>query len=151
MPNWIYALTLHEPFASLIAVEEKIIETRSWKPQIELPIRLAIHAGKSRESLRLAPPSMLETLKRYGREPVFGAVVCVVDVVDIEPTHRLRPVLDGKELSYGNYTPGRWGWWVEVVEIYPEPIPARGIQGLWKWHAYRRGEPVEGRHHAVHS
>jgi hypothetical protein len=33
----------------------------------------------------------------------------------------------------GDYAPGRFGWKLEVVEIYSPPIPAKGSQGLWDW------------------
>ena len=42
------ALTLHQPYASLIAYGIKTIETRSWKPPDDLiGERFAIHAGKT--------------------------------------------------------------------------------------------------------
>ena len=40
------ALTLHQPWATLVAVGEKRIETRSWSTDYRGP--LAIHAGKAR-------------------------------------------------------------------------------------------------------
>lgn len=38
------ALTLHQPWASLIAAGVKTIETRSWSTRYRGP--LAVHAGK---------------------------------------------------------------------------------------------------------
>lgn len=42
------ALTLHQPWASLIAVGAKKIETRDWRPPVTIRpgTRFAIHAGK---------------------------------------------------------------------------------------------------------
>lgn len=36
-------------------------------------------------------------------------------------------------LAFGDYTPGRWAWKIEDVELLPEPVPARGALGLWAW------------------
>ena len=44
------AITLHQPFASLIANGTKTIETRSWAPPKALiGQRIAIHAGEESE------------------------------------------------------------------------------------------------------
>ena len=43
------ALTLHQPWASLIALGPKTVETRSWSaPAWVIGARIAIHAGKHR-------------------------------------------------------------------------------------------------------
>ena len=43
------------------------------------------------------------------------------------------------ELALGDYTPGRYAWKLANVKKLPEPIPAKGRQGLWNW------EPPEGK------
>ena len=35
----------------------------------------------------------------------------------------------------GDYTPGRYAWKLANVQKLPEPIPAKGRQGLWNWEA----------------
>lgn len=44
---------------------------------------------------------------------------------------------DAKDLTdqipFGDFTPGRFGWVLEDIELLPEPIPARGFQRLWEW------------------
>jgi len=40
---------------------------------------------------------------------------------------------DEPELSFGNYASGRFAWILENIQKLPEPIPARGAQGLWEW------------------
>jgi hypothetical protein len=37
------------------------------------------------------------------------------------------------ERPYGDFASGRYAWLLEDVELLPEPIPARGRQGLWWW------------------
>ena len=41
-----------------------------------------------------------------------------------------RDVTDQR--PYGDFTPGRYAWLLADVEALPEPIPARGRQGLWR-------------------
>jgi hypothetical protein len=42
-------------------------------------------------------------------------------------------VLEGPELSFGDYEPGRYGWLLADVLPLTEPVPARGALGLWDW------------------
>ncbi|MBU2701121.1 hypothetical protein Ga0466249_002232 [Sporomusaceae bacterium BoRhaA] len=90
------AITILQPWASLIACGEKKIETRSWATKYRGPI--AIHAGKSwttdrRELTYRDPfhsalwPKMTKEeimLNGYGRTQLLpvGAVIAVADLVD---------------------------------------------------------------------
>lgn len=95
------ALTLHQPWASLVACGAKSIETRSWSTSYRGP--LAIHAGKSTEAYRPdcedssgRPYVMhLVDLSRALRSQGFdssamhgplGAVVATCRLVDVVPT-----------------------------------------------------------------
>ena len=83
------ALTLHQPWASLIAHDVKKIETRSWAPPRQMiGQRIAIHAGKRvvRGSLSWGTRKAIADL--YGPEwwdpaiPV-GSVVCTAVLADV--------------------------------------------------------------------
>lgn len=65
------ALTIHQPYAELIASGAKVIENRTWPTHHRG--HLAIHAGKSRDWL--APMS---DPNRF----VYGAVVAIARLVD---------------------------------------------------------------------
>jgi len=41
--------------------------------------------------------------------------------------------LSERERAFGDFTPGRYGWFCEEPRELPEPIPARGYPGLWTW------------------
>lgn len=43
--------------------------------------------------------------------------------------------LDVDQLPFGDYAPGRFALLFDDIVKLPEPIPARGHQGLWRWNA----------------
>lgn len=83
------ALTLHQPWAALIAQGTKTIETRSWHTNYRG--RLAIHAGKTKVSADecgMEPWRPLMATEQRGvlREKLsLGAVVAVARLVDVLP------------------------------------------------------------------
>ena len=38
-----------------------------------------------------------------------------------------------KEIALGDWTPGRYAWELANVKILPEPIQAKGKQGIWNF------------------
>lgn len=131
------ALSLTQPWASLVAHGFKHIETRSWRT----PYRgvIAIHAAKvfptwaqevcQKEWFEFA---LTEMGVYHPREELpRGAVIATAVLV------ACRPIVQGPddpmERAFGDYTPGRWAWFFEDVQMLPEPIPARGALGLWEW------------------
>lgn len=141
------ALTIWQPWASLIAWGEKEYETRSWPT----PYRglLAVHAGKHCETKELLALNSFyrQVFERHGFDqnqevPLpSGAVLCVVRLVDCCPTENLTVKaftgsgfrISQKEEMFGDYSSGRFAWKLEVVEVFNPPIPAIGRQGLWEW------------------
>lgn len=152
------ALTLTQPWASLVALREKRIETRSW--QTGYRGRIAIHAGKGpatygwqylQHLCRNVEPfrSVLAPLIQDGhvaeRLPL-GAIVATAELVACEPIFRdgLGPLRDAQgphlpqpisdqERAFGDYSPGRFAWLLGEIKPLEQPIPARGAQGLWRW------------------
>lgn len=128
------AITLWQPWATLVAIGAKQIETRAWATSHRGP--LAIHAAKHSPawalSLAVTPP-FFQALADVSY-PVMpcGYIVatCWLDSV-FRITATNAP--GEPERSFGDYTPGRWAWWLERVYRLPEPIPAKGSQGLWEW------------------
>ncbi len=133
------ALTLHQPWASLIAAGLKQYETRSWSTSYRGP--LAIHAGQQNGELDLAA---VLTDKERARLPGVlpsGAVVCLCRLVDVVKSEMIAADPEfsvSRESHLGNFAPGRHGWKLEVVKVFDPPIPARGEQGLWEW-----GMPID--------
>lgn len=125
------ALTLWQPWASLVAVGAKRIETRSWQTSYRGP--LAIHAAKFLPPMipgRLVMKAMFALDLQLLRLP-RGCVVATCDLVGAE---RIDVNTDyGSNLALGDFTPGRYAWHLSNVRQLAVPIPARGKQGLWNW------------------
>lgn len=130
------ALTLWQPWAWLIAAGAKHYETRSWATNYRG--LLAIHAAKrftnaevaAFNDFRLRFPAELHSY----REPMaLGAMLCIVKLTAIYHTEDVLPNLASSEKAFGNYAPGRAAWKLELIEVFPDPIPAKGAQGLWNW------------------
>lgn len=126
------ALSLWQPWASAIALGLKRIETRHWSTSHRG--LLAIHAAKRwTAEERWAAKNfacMFGCAALRGDLPL-GAIVAVAKLVDVRSTDSLRPTLSDDEEELGNYAPGRFGWMLSDVIALPEPIPAKGMQGLF--------------------
>lgn len=130
------ALTIWQPWASLIAWGEKQYETRPFATQHRGP--LAIHAGLDDSALDVVDVNSFyrAAFKRHG-DPAFtrlsfGKVICVVDLVSVVPVTHLC-ALTQQETTFGDYSPTRFAWRLENLRVLVEPIPVRGKQGLWEW------------------
>ncbi len=131
------ALTLWQPWASLIAWGEKQYETRGYG--ISHRGTLAIHAGlmsDTKELLRLNS-FYREAFDRAGFKMDLdidlpsGCILCVVDLTAVVFTDGLQ--VSQREENFGDYSTGRYAWKLENLRVLVKPIPARGYQGLWNW------------------
>lgn len=130
------ALTLMQPWATLMAVGAKRIETRSWPTAIRGEV--AIHASKTfpRDAIDLIfTEPYRSVLGEAGLRGVsqlpLGAIVAVGDFIDCVPTANLVVGLDDLEFDFGNYEPGRYGFVFRGIRILAHPVPAKGALGFW--------------------
>jgi len=136
----IKAISLWQPWATLMALKEKRFETRSWMTPHRGP--LAIHATqrfpKEAQALCLQEP-FKSVLERHGytspMELPRGAILAVGSLVRIDSTYAIRQAkfIGPNELAFGDYADGRYAWQVVDVEKLAAPIAVRGRQGLWNW------------------
>lgn len=116
------AITIHQPWASLIAHGIKDVENRTWTTRYRGP--LIIHAGRSLDSIKSLD---LATRFRFGaisddpKDWPRGGVVARCKLVDI--------VRDSPS-SWA--APGSYHWLLADVEPV-EFRPCRGFQGLWEY------------------
>lgn len=129
------ALTLTQPWATLVVLGEKRWETRSWRTRYRGPI--AVHAAKTfpRSAKRLAErdPYYVTILGKY---PItwlpLGAIIGTVELVEIERVEAVVDVVIGlKEKAFGDYSAGRWAWQLANPVVFEEPVRWRGALGLW--------------------
>jgi hypothetical protein len=126
------ALSLWQPYATLILLGAKQYETRHWKTDYRGP--LAIHAAKrwTREELDTIAKPAFSTALGDAKLPL-GAVLGIVNLVDVVPVEKLIGKLSRQERDFGNYELGRYAWKLEVVEVFAEPISTKGAQGIFTW------------------
>lgn len=135
------AITILEPWASLIACGAKRIETRSWPTKYRGPI--AIHAGKRiiQESAFLIPiystlmAADLDPNKASSLSP--GKVIAIAELEDciemtIERIVAWKDIYGRNEIAFGHFKPGRYAWILSNVRRI-EPIQAKGLQRIWNW------------------
>ena len=145
------AITILEPWASLIAYGHKQIETRSWSTKYRGQI--AIHAGQETKrafySLPIINALGISCVSEHWLNIRLGSVIAIADLLDclkvrgtasliIGNDKSVAAILEnnmrvmGNELAFGDYTHGRYAWILANVRRI-EPVPAKGRQRLWEW------------------
>lgn len=137
------ALTLTQPWASLVALREKEWETRSWPlPKNGLTCEVAIHAAKNYRKREFASITaempFYAALRPDGNycypELLCGKVLCIVRIVACERAEDVRGKLSWKELQFGDYSYGRFAFRLQFVRAI-QPVDAVGHLGIWDWKA----------------
>lgn len=133
------ALTLWQPWAQLMAWNWKTIESRSWSTKY--PKRIAIHSAKTWNNIQ--KEFLAEIWTSIPTHPhgilnlenmVFGNILAIVELVNVAPTYKgFEKNLAPLEAKLGDYRPGRYAWYTNLIYELPLPILAAGKQGLWKW------------------
>lgn len=145
-------ISLWQPWASLMALGHKTIETRSWSTGYRGP--LAIHAAK--RLMIPDDPEFFDALRRLGitihdiNKLPLGAIVGACNLSACVPSDNFQTLLNvaAKGLSpeararaiesierqkiFGDYSPGRFLWLVSNIKKLETPIPCRGRQGLFE-------------------
>src|SRR5262245_49067606 len=109
------ALTLWQPWASLVVLGAKQFETRSWATSYRG--RLVIHAGRrwSRQQQCLCAEEPFRSALREGglaqpEDLPLGLALGLVDLVEIFPVATVADHLNPWERAFGDYGEGRFAW-----------------------------------------
>lgn len=129
------AISLWQPWASLIFTGDKLHETRAYPPPAKhLGKRIAIHAAK-----RLPTKGEVSALlgiwcdRTWGAGEVWrstvprGVILGTAVLVEAIRTERRQP--GPTDLVAGNWGPGRWAWQLGDVRKLDAPVPWSGKQG----------------------
>lgn len=129
-------ISIRQPWATLVALGAKRRETRSWPTRYRGQIAIHASAGmptRSKEACSL--PLVKDILTRAGYKSwrdlprgVILAVGTITDVQEISPAN----TPPSPEFDFGDYTPGRFQWFLSDVRLLANPIPAKGSLGLWR-------------------
>lgn len=153
------AISLWQPWASLVVLGSKTIETRHWSTNYRGP--LLIHAAKRLNRQEMwayqQDQQFMSAFHKMGKDAnlfqlPFGAIVGMVDLVDCRPSESFRESMREKiwakydwhtedemnawwtEEHLGNFEPGRFGWVLENPVAYEGDriVPYKGSQGFFE-------------------
>lgn len=130
------ALSLLQPWATLITLGYKQFETRSWQTGHRGTVAIHASLGKPAEARQLCAtcPEISAILAKHGL--TFdtlprGVVVGTCQIVEMNSTNDM-PDVSITELACGDYSPDRWAWQLYKVKPLAAPVPCRGALSLWE-------------------
>lgn len=149
------ALTVWEPWASLIVAGAKPYEFRGWYAHpVYIGRRIAIHAGARpvRRSevadliVRLRGPEawttclrpelalpILERLHMAPKAAVLSHVLCTAILGVPVRAHAIVSEFGGAINDSDRAEHSNWAWPLSDIRPLIPPVPARGAQGFWRW------------------
>ena len=141
------ALSVRQPYASLVAAGFKSFYASNWAPRYRGV--LAIHASKGVDKPALDDQRVTLLLITAGITATWdlprGGVVALARLHTILTRDVAYNKLGARErLLLGD---GSFIWWLRSVVRLPNPIPARGRFGLWEWEVPAAVMPLVRRLH----
>lgn len=119
-------LSIREPYASLIKMKIKTIETRSFKTNYRG--ELYIHASLSKSNVD-------DELSKLVM-PMYGKIICKCKLVDcvLMTENYVKEIKEKMPMEYkcGLYEAGHYAWILESVEEI-DAIEAKGKLGIWNF------------------
>ena len=131
------AISLLQPWAALVVMGVKKIETRNWATKHRGTILIHASQGKA-GSIFASEPPFKKYIPDFKKLP-FGAIIgeaTITDVIrieDLEMPDELINHLTMEEKAFGDYTKGRYAWILEDHKQFNKPIPARGTLSIWEY------------------
>lgn len=125
-------LSIKEPYATLIATGNKLIETRSWKTNYRG--ELFIHASGKKIDKKVLTNNYIVTLIK-DLKMNYGNIICkanLVDCVYMDEQFLKTIKSNSKEYKLGEYKIGRYAWILKDVELI-NPIPVKGRLNIWNY------------------
>lgn len=122
-------LTIKQPWATLIMQEDKRFEFRSW--QTKYRGDLLIHAGKEIDK------EAMKRLSKYLPDEIpLGKIlgkVTLVDCIKMCPEFKEMLLKENSDIYTKSSFSENYGWQVENVQVFDEPIEAKGHLSLWEY------------------
>jgi hypothetical protein len=130
------AISLLQPWATLIVIGAKQYETRSRNTQHRGRILIHASLGKNNEAIRLSAGQPFEKfIKSFGGfyHLPFGAIIGEASISYTVETENVRKKIFGTdEWAFGDYSTGRMAWKLTSPIQYKNPIPCKGALSIWE-------------------
>ena len=122
-------LTIKQPWATLIMQGDKRFEFRGW--QTKYRGELLIHAGKGIDK------EAIKRLSKYlPKELPLGKIlgkVTLVDCIKMSPEFKEELLKENRDIYTKSSFQENYGWQIENVQVFDEPIDAKGHLSLWEY------------------
>ena len=121
------ALTIKQPYASLIINEYKKYEFRTWKTSYRG--KILIHAGLNIDN------DALKRFSCYDLDYIKGAIIGEAEITDCILVDEKfdKDLRNLNNIVYGNNHIGNYAWKLDNIKKYEEPIYIKGKLGLWDY------------------
>jgi len=141
----IKVITLKQPWAELVILGAKKIETRDWKPSPKMWKEinsaggdLYIHASKTFHYDDWELCKSNKYFKNAIPDPsklLMGAIIGKVKLVGFRSTNEMGVMhgIHAQEKSFGNYSADRWLWYLTKPERLARPIETNGSLSIWDY------------------
>jgi activating signal cointegrator 1 len=152
------AITLQQPWATLVAIGAKRIETRCWRTHYRGPLAIAASAKQGKEGRELmGDPQCYGAMQLYSASRYwggmagnpYGSVIAVCNLVECLPMEAYiclpgifdeYPELDTiRERAFGDFDVidkhngrRRWAFVLEDTCPLAAPVPVKGGLGIWE-------------------
>ena len=149
------ALTVYQPWATLVMIGAKPFEFRKWDYRSRNPglegQRIVIHAsareirpvevedilqriadGESALKDELALPLLQRVREAYRCRGVLELAAGLGTAVIGRP-RRVTDIFKGTPHDSDRLDQSVFGWPLTDIQPFPEPVPCRGLQGFWTW------------------
>ena len=131
------AISLLQPWTTLVVLGVKTIETRSWGTKYRGPI--LIHASQSKAgsifSFEVPFEKYIPDFKKLPLGAIIGQAI-IADVIRVERLGMSDELINRytmEEKAFGDYSEGRYAWILEDHKQFKKPIPARGTLSIWEY------------------
>lgn len=136
------AISLWQPWATLMALGLKTVETRHWATSYRgiLVITAAKKWSKETERFCAEHAQIASALAEHNvtigdLKANMGKAVCSVILRDCISTNtdssHILSIAGVEQLGFGNYERNRYMWVTDTLLRFPKPIEVVGRQGLW--------------------
>jgi len=125
------AITIAQPFASLVSLGIKTVETRPWSTDYRGP--LAIHSADT--FTPVDDPYYDSILSSAGLNPKqlpLGKILAIARLSDCKEVITSQ-IPCYPQLAFSDFTPGWYAFTFADIELLADPVPAEPLGEFWEW------------------